>query len=102
MQPTRQRAIILCIAVALAATVSAVAHEDGGALNVRYLGANGWAVTIGERMLIFDYQEETDPSPARASERDLAHGYIDPAELVGYEVYVFVTHSHFDHYAPVI
>lgn len=72
------------------------------AVEVRYLGANGWAMTIGERVLIFDYQEDTDPAPPSRSERDLAHGYVDPDELAGYDVYVFVTHSHFDHYDRVI
>ncbi len=71
-------------------------------VEVRYLGANGWAVTIGERLLIFDYQEDTDPAPPPRSERNLAHGYVDPNELIDYDVYVFVTHSHFDHYDRVI
>lgn len=76
--------------------------EEVGTIEVRYLGANGWAVTIGERVLIFDYQEDTDPAPPPRSERDLAHGYVDPDELAGHNVYVFVTHSHFDHYDRVI
>ena len=71
-------------------------------IQVRYLGANGWAVTVGQKILIFDYQERTDPDPPSPAQRDLAHGYIDPEELSGLEVYVFVTHSHFDHFDPVI
>ena len=76
--------------------------EEVGTIEVRYLGANGWALTIEERVLIFDYQEGTDPSPPPRSERDLAHGYVDPDELIDYDVYVFVTHSHFDHYDRMI
>lgn len=76
--------------------------EEVGTIEVRYLGANGWAVTIGERVLIFDYQEQTDPAPPPRGERNLTHGYVDSAELIDYDVYVFVTHSHFDHYDRVI
>jgi L-ascorbate metabolism protein UlaG (beta-lactamase superfamily) len=76
--------------------------SDVSTIEVRYLGANGWAVTIGQRMLIFDYQEDTDPAPPPRSERNLAHGYVDPDEFAGYDVYVLVTHSHFDHYDRAI
>jgi len=70
---------------------------------VWYLGANGWAVRINEKVLVFDYQDWTDPDPPAAGEaRDLEHGYIDPNELRPFDVYVFVTHSHQDHYDPVI
>ncbi|MFC2099280.1 MBL fold metallo-hydrolase [Candidatus Bipolaricaulota bacterium] len=71
-------------------------------VEVRYLGANGWAVIVANRVLIFDYQEQTDPSPPPRSERNLANGYIQADELAGYDVSVFVTHSHFDHYDRVI
>ena len=89
-------AVILCSVVWLAACSEAPGFE------VRYLGANGWAVTVGNRLLIFDYQEGTDPSPPSANERDLDHGYINPSEIEGLDVYVFVTHSHFDHYDTTI
>ncbi|MFC2078426.1 MBL fold metallo-hydrolase [Candidatus Bipolaricaulota bacterium] len=99
--------MILVSMLALAVAVSPSAAANSGSSNdlpveVRYLGANGWAVTVGQRILIFDYQDETDPSPPPHSERNLAHGYVDPEELTGYDVYVFVTHPHFDHYDPVI
>jgi L-ascorbate metabolism protein UlaG (beta-lactamase superfamily) len=76
--------------------------EEVGTTEVRYLGANGWAVTIGQRMLIFDYQEGTDPSPPPRSERSLGNGYVRLDELADYDVYVFVTHAHADHYDRVI
>ena len=84
-----------------------LASRDDGApdlstMEVRYLGANGWAVTIGQRMLIFDYQEGTDPSPPPRSERCLENGYVTVDEIADYDVRVFVTHAHFDHYSRTI
>ncbi|UCH10629.1 MAG: MBL fold metallo-hydrolase [Fidelibacterota bacterium] len=74
-----------------------------GDTHVWYLGANGYAVSINNKLLIFDYQEGTDPDPPAAGKRrNLQRGYIDPDELQSCQVYVFVTHSHFDHYDPVI
>ncbi|UCD37366.1 MAG: MBL fold metallo-hydrolase [Fidelibacterota bacterium] len=70
--------------------------------HVWYLGANGYAVNINNRVLIFDYQEQTDPHPPPRTERNLQNGYIDPGVLDTMRVYVFVTHTHFDHYDPVI
>jgi L-ascorbate metabolism protein UlaG (beta-lactamase superfamily) len=70
---------------------------------VWYLGSNGWAVTIGEKLLIFDYQEMSDPHPPAAGEaRNLERGYIDVDELQAFDAYVFVTHSHQDHFTPLI
>jgi hypothetical protein len=67
------------------------------------LGGNGWALRFGNRLLIFDYVESTDPNPPATGEtRNLRRGYINPEEIMDYEVYVFVTHSHQDHYDPVI
>ena len=60
-------------------------------IEVRYLGANGWAVTIGQRVILFDYQEGTDPSPPPRTERCLANGSVRPDEIDDYDVYVFVT-----------
>jgi len=94
MKHLRLSAVILCSVVCLAAC----GQGESPGFEVRYLGANGWAVTVGNRLLIFDYQEETDPSPPAANERDLNHGYINPSEIEGFDVYVFVSHSHFDHY----
>ncbi len=67
------------------------------------LGGNGWALRIGDKLLIFDYVGWTDPDPPAPGEaRDLRSGHIDPDELGSLEVYVFVTHSHQDHFDPVI
>jgi L-ascorbate metabolism protein UlaG (beta-lactamase superfamily) len=68
-----------------------------------YLGYNSYAVKIGEKVLIFDYQEQCDPGPPGPDdERGLEHGFIDPEELRDFDCYVFVTHSHQDHFDPVI
>ncbi|UCD74065.1 MAG: MBL fold metallo-hydrolase [Phycisphaerales bacterium] len=82
-------------------------EEPGGPklpdAQVWYLGSNGWAMRINDRLLIFDYQEQTDPNPPGPNEaRNLSRGYIDPEELEDLDVYVFVTHSHFDHFDRVI
>jgi len=67
------------------------------------LGGNGWALEIGDRMLVFDYVESGGANPPAPDElRNLQRGYIDPDELSSYEVYVFVTHSHQDHFDNVI
>jgi L-ascorbate metabolism protein UlaG (beta-lactamase superfamily) len=67
------------------------------------LGGNGWALRIGEKVLVFDYVGRGDPTPPASSEtRNLQRGYIDPDELSSFEVYVFVTHSHQDHFDRVI
>lgn len=70
---------------------------------VWYLGSNGWAVQIGGKLLVFDYQEGSDPNPpASSQERRLGTGYIHVDELRAFDGYVFVTHSHADHFDRVI
>ncbi|UCE20023.1 MAG: MBL fold metallo-hydrolase [Gemmatimonadota bacterium] len=83
--------------------VSGTAGTADPGIHVWYLGSNGWAVNIGEKLLVFDYQEGSDPNPPAAGEgRNLQRGYIDPAELDSFDTYVFVTHAHQDHFEPVI
>jgi L-ascorbate metabolism protein UlaG (beta-lactamase superfamily) len=79
------------------------APPPGGAL-VWYLGHCGFAVRTRDHFLIFDYQEERDgPQPKTKPARpSLASGWIDPEEIKGLKVRVFVSHSHGDHYDPVI
>lgn len=70
---------------------------------VRSLGGNGWALKIGGKMLIFDYVGGTGARQRSSDKlRNLQSGYIDPSELAGLDVYVFVTHSHQDHFDPTI
>jgi L-ascorbate metabolism protein UlaG (beta-lactamase superfamily) len=88
------------------AQAAAAAAQDplpGGAL-VWYLGHCGYAVRTANHLLIFDYQERRDgPQPkTRPDDPSLARGWIDPREIKGLKVRVFVSHAHEDHYDPVI
>lgn len=77
--------------------------QPAPSVHVWSLGGNGWALRIREKMLVFDYVGAADPTPPASGEApSLQRGYIDPDELRSFEVYVFVTHSHQDHFDPVI
>lgn len=65
---------------------------------VWYLGHSGYAVKTQNHLLVFDYWKRSNP-PA---EPLLANGHINPEELQGQNVTVFVSHSHQDHYFPGI
>jgi L-ascorbate metabolism protein UlaG (beta-lactamase superfamily)/SAM-dependent methyltransferase len=71
--------------------------ETGEAV-VCYLYHSGWAVKTKGHLLIFDY---TEP-PGRSGRRALDDGSVEPAELDGRNVTVFVTHAHSDHFDPEI
>ncbi|MGB3863083.1 MAG: ankyrin repeat domain-containing protein, partial [Candidatus Aminicenantaceae bacterium] len=71
--------------------------EDSEAA-ILYLGNAGWAVKTTNRLLIFDYMEDE----RRADDASLLNGHILPEEIKSQKVYVFVTHEHADHFAPVI
>jgi len=71
--------------------------EPGQAV-IWYLYHSGWAVKTKGHLLIFDY---TEP-PGRSGRRSLDAGSVEPAELDGQNVTVFVTHVHSDHYDPRI
>ena len=75
----------------------------GGAI-IYFLGHCGWAVRTASHFLIFDYQEKRDGRQAkvRPGRPSLAEGWIDPEEINGLKVRVFVSHSHGDHFDPVI
>ena len=75
-----------------------------GGASVWYLGHCGYAVKTRNHFLIFDYQQTYDgrqrkSMPSRCS---LDRGWIDPEEIKALRVRVFVSHSHEDHYDPVI
>jgi L-ascorbate metabolism protein UlaG (beta-lactamase superfamily) len=63
-----------------------------------YLYHSGWAVKTRNHLLIFD---STEPS-GRPAKRSLDFGSIDPAEISGQNVTVFVSHGHTDHFDPLI
>lgn len=63
-------------------------------MTVWYLYHSGFAVKTPKHTLIFDYW--------RDGPGGLADGVVNPAELAGQDVLVFVSHAHSDHYNPVI
>src|SRR5512137_1137327 len=75
-----------------------------GEASVWYLGHCGYAVRTANHLLIFDYQEQRDgQQPKKRPERpSLSSGWIDPEEIKDLKVRVFVSHSHGDHFDPVI
>ena len=62
---------------------------------VWHLGHSGVAVETREHLLIFDY---SDDRPAGGGERGLARGVVQPGEISGQQVVVFISHEHHDHF----
>jgi L-ascorbate metabolism protein UlaG (beta-lactamase superfamily) len=101
------RTVVTCVLIAglssTTASAQTVTGQAGDQATVWYLRHSGWAVRLGDALLVFDYQESlgmedvTDETP-----RNLDNGFIDPAEISDLDVFVFVTHAHGDHYDPVI
>jgi len=73
-----------------------------GEAYVWYLLHCGYAVKTPTKLLIFDYVRATRDFSETSSEQSLATGRINPAEIKDLDVYVFVSHSHEDHYDQVI
>jgi ankyrin repeat protein/L-ascorbate metabolism protein UlaG (beta-lactamase superfamily) len=71
---------------------------SSGQAVVWYLGHSGWAVRTQNHLLVFDYWKRD----AASDEPALANGAINPQELAGLNVTVFVSHDHSDHYMPSI
>ncbi|OGD28678.1 MAG: hypothetical protein A2Y56_06605 [Candidatus Aminicenantes bacterium RBG_13_63_10] len=71
---------------------------------VWYLGHCGYAVRTRNHLLIFDYQERRDGQQPKSkpAQPSLSNGWVDPAEIRSLKVGVFVSHSHDDHFDPVI
>lgn len=96
-------AFTLVVPFSTTAIAQTVTDQDDDQATVWYLRHAGWAVRLGDALLVFDYQEElgmedvTDDTP-----RHLANGFIDPEKMGDLDVFVFVTHAHGDHYDPVI
>jgi L-ascorbate metabolism protein UlaG (beta-lactamase superfamily) len=101
------RTILTCVLITGLLSTLASSQADlgqgGDQATVWYLRHAGWAVRLGDALLVFDYQEAlqmedvTDDTP-----RNLANGLIDPEEISDLDAFVFVTHAHGDHYDPVI
>lgn len=77
------------------AAVGAVAPGEAVVWN---LGHSGWGIKTSRHFLVFDSMGDAIP-PDQPS---LANGFIDPAEISGENVTVFVSHSHADHFNPEI
>ena len=104
-------AALACAGVALAAPSDppSAARQvppalAAGEAAIWYLGHCGFAIRTARHLLIFDYQEQRDgPQPrVRTGPLRLDQGWVTPAELAGNRVRVFVSHSHEDHFDPVI
>ena len=85
------------------ASAQAVPDQAGDQVSVWYLRHAGWAVRLGDALLVFDYQERLGMEDVTGdTPRNLENGLIDPREISNLEVFVFVSHAHGDHYDPVI
>lgn len=73
---------------------------------VWYLGHCGYAVRTKSKLLVFDYQEKVrlpDRSEVKPpAQRSLFNGWVDPEEIKDLDVLVFASHSHSDHYDPIV
>ena len=69
-----------------------------GEATIWYLDHSGWAIKTREHFLVFDYFNR-GRAPAAPG---LCNGCIQPSEIAGEQVTVFVTHEHGDHYDPAI
>ncbi len=63
-----------------------------------YLGHSGYAVQTTNNLLVFDYF----PGGRGPDEPALCNGFINPTEIAGMNVTVFVSHEHADHFTPEI
>ena len=84
--------------------------EEGGTVQqpdnavIWYLGHCGFAMRTSNYLLIFDYQELRDGQQpkARPMKPALENGWVNPEEIRNLSVRVFASHSHNDHYDPVV
>jgi L-ascorbate metabolism protein UlaG (beta-lactamase superfamily) len=67
-----------------------------------YLFHCGWAVKTSSKLLIFDYTRGLWRYQVEPPVRSLSNGWINPEEIKDLDVYVFVSHSHHDHYDSTI
>ena len=69
-----------------------------GEARLWYLGHSGYAVQTRNNFLVFDYFT----GGRGPDEPALCNGYIDPKEIAGMNVTVFVSHEHGDHFDPSV
>jgi len=77
---------------------------EHGPATIWYLGHCGFAVRTSRHLLVFDYQELRDGQQpkSRLSGMSLENGWINPEEIKNLSVRVFASHSHNDHFDPVV
>lgn len=75
---------------------------QNGEAYIWYLLHCGYAVKTPTKFLIFDYVRTTRDFHEESAGQSLATGRINPEEIKDQDVYVFVSHSHEDHYDPII
>jgi L-ascorbate metabolism protein UlaG (beta-lactamase superfamily) len=104
-------AALLVVGAAAVATDGFLAAGQAPPLSLRpgeatiwYLGHCGFAVRTAKHLLIFDYQERRDGPQlrTRGGTTGLDTGWVDPAAIARDRVRVFVSHSHEDHFDPVV
>lgn len=69
-----------------------------GEARLWYMGHSGYAIQTQGNLLVFDYF----PGGRLPDDPALCNGYIDPKEIAGMKVTVFVSHEHGDHFDPGI
>lgn len=68
--------------------------------SIRYLHHSSFTLESNNHLFIFDYFHDT---PNRGKERTIENGVITEEMInMDKEIYVFVTHSHSDHFNPII
>lgn len=66
---------------------------------IHHLYHSGFLMKLDGLVMIFDYFADPEKSSA---DTGLEDGVICPDQLAGEQVYVFASHSHMDHFQPVI
>lgn len=104
--------LAFALVLAYAAAASAGTGSDSrlernletGEAAVWYLGHCGYAVQTMNHFLIFDYQEKREgrEEKRRPADPSLENGFVVADEIRDLRVRVFVSHSHSDHFDPVI
>lgn len=71
---------------------------ESAKIHVRYLYHSGFTVELNDRILVFDYYPQ-----GKRNRTGLSDGIITPEDIQQWpSAYVFVSHSHRDHYHPDI
>jgi L-ascorbate metabolism protein UlaG (beta-lactamase superfamily) len=65
---------------------------------VWYIGHHSYAIKTHSHLLLFDYYQMNEPSPAAS----LANGAVNPEEIKDLDVVVFASHRDGDHYDKII